>query len=130
MFKKFKLSIPKIILLVFLFLIGFTVIFLFSLRVIIARGTTQRCHLAQAKYPGSCVEALISYIEDQNNSLKDRNQAVWALGHWQDKQALPVLKKYYNGEECDHKKSLCQYELKKAIDKIEKGTLFSFLRLL
>jgi len=59
--------------------------------------------------------ALMTFIQSDSHSLKERNNAVWALGQARDSRALPVLRQYYSGGECDHSRELCQYELKKAI---------------
>ena len=64
----------------------------------------------------------MQYLEDEEgHSLKERNQAVWALGQIGDPSALPLLKKYYTGEECRHDKFLCQWELEKAISLTDGG---------
>ena len=70
---------------------------------------------AVSLYPGDRIEALMTYVDSNNHSLRQRNRAVWALGQIGDKRALPVLEKYYTGEPCDHRNSLCQEELAKAI---------------
>ena len=51
--------------------------------------------------------------------LGKRSEAVWALGVIGDARALPILLKHHSGEECRHGSALCQYELGKAIKKIE-----------
>jgi len=83
-------------------------------------GVREKCVMAKEVYGGGCVEALVSFVDDEGNSLEDRNGAVWALGQLGDERALVVLNKYYTGGECDHDKYLCQHELKKAI-KLCKG---------
>ena len=70
---------------------------------------------AVGEYPGDRITALMAYVDSGNHSLRQRNRAVWALGQIGDKRALPVLEKWYTGQPCDHKNSLCQYELGKAI---------------
>jgi len=70
---------------------------------------------AMAQYRGDRVEALIAQVDCQTCSLADRNHAVWALGQLADKRALPVLRKYYTGEPCDHGRLICQREITKAI---------------
>lgn len=70
---------------------------------------------ATKEYPGSRVEALITYVSSESHSLKKRNRAVWALGQIGDKSALAVLESFYTGGDCEHEKHLCQHELKKAI---------------
>ena len=69
---------------------------------------------AVREYPGDRIEALISYVDSDNHSLRQRNRAVWALGQIGDKRALPMLEKYYTGGPCDHQNALCRRELSKA----------------
>ena len=69
------------------------------------------------QYPGDRIEALITYVDSENKSLRQRNRAVWALGQIGDKRALPVLTASYTGGPCDHDSRLCQGELQKAIKK-------------
>lgn len=71
---------------------------------------------ADHPHPGDDVAALMDYVQSDSHSLEDRNHAVWALGQARDERAVPVLKKYITGQECDHKTDLCQHELDKAID--------------
>ena len=77
---------------------------------------------ATSLYPGDRVEALITYVKDENRSLRKRNLAVWALGQIGDKRALGVLNQFYTGGPCDHDSRLCQGELQKAI-KLCQGSL-------
>jgi hypothetical protein len=71
---------------------------------------------AVGAFPGDRVEALMTYVDSDNHSLRQRNRAVWALGQIGDKRALPVLEKWYTGGPCEHDTSLCQRELSKAIN--------------
>lgn len=64
-------------------------------------------------------EALIAVIESDEYTLKDKNNAVWALGVLKDKQALSKLETMITGLECNHDSTICQYEIKKAILKIK-----------
>ena len=85
-----------------------------------------QCQVAKRTYGGesargetSCVEALITLLNDENKSYRQRNSAVWALGQLGDSRALPVLESYYTDqipprESLD--KSISQYGLKKAIN--------------
>jgi hypothetical protein len=78
-----------------------------------------QCQEAQRAYSGDCVEALISLLEDENRSFRERNSAIWALGQLGDNRALPVLEKYYTGNIPDREPldgTISQYELKKAIN--------------
>jgi len=89
----------------------------------IGHGVRDISQSAMEKY-SSCdeVKALIMFVDSDENSLSERNRAVWALGQIGDKRALEVLRKYYTGKPCEHEKYLCQYELKKAINLCEGGT--------
>ena len=76
---------------------------------------------ATQQYPGDRVEALITYVNSENHSLRQRNRAVWALGQIGDEYALPTLEKSYTGGHCNHDTCLCQRELEKAIKLCEGG---------
>jgi hypothetical protein len=78
---------------------------------------------AMAQYPGDRVEALSALVACEGCSLSDRNRAVWALGQLRDRRALPILKKYYTGQGCNHSLGLCQYEMRKAVKAIESRSL-------
>ncbi|MFC1700684.1 hypothetical protein ACFLZ0_00845 [Patescibacteria group bacterium] len=86
----------------------------------IGYGVREQCSIAQTKYQGDCVEALMqSFEKEQNNSV------VWALGQLGDNRALPLLQSYYTGEIKKTKEKwdegLSQYELKKAIKLLDGG---------
>jgi len=83
------------------------------------------CEMAIQKYPGDKVEALMMSVETKeygyNKDLyRTNNHVFWALGQLGDKRALPFLKGLVTGEPCDHGTNLCQGEIKKAIDKLER----------
>lgn len=84
----------------------------------IGRSVKRQCQEAKRVYPGDCVEALITLLNDESRGFRERNSAVWALGQLGDRRALPVLESYYTGnipprESLD--KTISQYELKKAV---------------
>ena len=64
------------------------------------------------------IESLIAVIDANNYTLKEKNEAIWALGIFKDERALPKLESLFSGEPCDHNSSLCQREIGKAINKI------------
>ncbi len=74
-------------------------------------GIAQRAH----PHPGDDVAALTEFVNDDSHALRDRNMAVWTLGRMRDAQTLSTLESFYTGDLCIHDKSLCQYELAKAI---------------
>ena len=86
----------------------------------------------QGNYSGSPEDALISFLLDERNSPTDRSHiAIWSLSQIRSEKALPILKELYlndpRGASCygKHDSLICQYEIHKAIDSIEKGRLFS-----
>ncbi len=114
--KIFYVVVIGISIIVFLFLIGVTWI---------GHDVKAQCKDATAKYGGNCVYALSALLDDENNSFRERNSAIWALGELGDRKALPVLKKYYTGNIPEREplnKMISQYELKKAIALCEGGT--------
>lgn len=98
----------------------------------IGQGVRDACLVVQEKYEGDCVEPLLKFLEDEENSPRSRNSAVWALGQLSDARALPVLEKYYRGYNGGQRErldiQLSQYELKKAIRLVKGGlNLTAFL---
>jgi hypothetical protein len=81
-----------------------------------ARHTGTR---AATRFGGDRIQGLSALIDCASCSLHDRDMAVWALGELRNSRALPVLKAHYTGQRCNHTIDLCQYELGKAIKKIE-----------
>jgi hypothetical protein len=78
-----------------------------------------QCQNAKDEYGGSCTEALINLLKDENRNFKARNSAIWALGQLGDSRFLPVLQSFYTGnipEKEPFDKTISQYELKKAIN--------------
>jgi hypothetical protein len=74
---------------------------------------------AATEFSGDRVQALARLVDCERCPLNRRNRAVWALGEMGDAAALPTLREHYTGAPCDHDTALCQYELDKAIRKIE-----------
>jgi hypothetical protein len=74
---------------------------------------------AAARFGGDRIIGLSALVGCSQCALRDRDMAVWALGELRDRSSLPALKAHYTGRKCDHTSDLCQYELGKAIMKIE-----------
>ena len=74
---------------------------------------------AAARFGGDRVRGLTSLVNCSQCPLRERDMAVWALGELRDRRALAALKAQYTGQKCDHAAELCQYELGKAIMKID-----------
>ena len=86
---------------------------------LIGLDVNQKCEIAQDRYGGDCVKALITYLEDENNSYRSRNSAIWALGQLGNSKALPALERLYTGNIPNREpinETISQYELKKAIN--------------
>ena len=119
--------------------ISVPVVFICSLLAIhiwIGLDVRKNINIAKQKYPGTAEEALISFLQDENNSYHDRTHiAIWTLGQIKSGKALPLLKSYYKndpkGLTCyrKHNSVLCQYELHKAIVQIESKWVFTHPRL-
>lgn len=79
------------------------------------------CHEAKNTYGNKlgCSQALAKTLDDDKQSFKNKNDAIWALGEIGNPDSLPVLKKYYTGIIPAREplyKTISQYELKKAIN--------------
>lgn len=74
-------------------------------------------------YGGDEVLGIAQYVDDRSRPVHHRNHAIGMLANLSDRRALPVLEKHYTGYElsptgtCCNLFSLCQYELKKAIER-------------
>ena len=91
----------------------------------IGAGVDNICDTAKSRYEGTCVDALMKYLDDEQNSFDTRNSAVWALGQLGDPKALHSLEKYYDAgfksKKCKRSETLCQYELYKAVKLLNGG---------
>lgn len=81
---------------------------------------------AQATQPGNQIDSLVAYLQSSEPALDDKNRAIWLLGELRDPRALPALEALDRGEPCNHAPFVCQYELRKAVDKIQ-GITFRHL---
>jgi hypothetical protein len=118
---KMKLSSKLKNLFLFLLSLGFSLFILFFVVTSswIGYDIKSKCREAKADYGGSCTQALISLLKDENRSFYSRNSAIWALGQIGDYTSLPVLQSFYTGNIPDREplnETISQYELKKAIN--------------
>lgn len=83
------------------------------------------CQRAEKNYTiDDCTTALITLVSDETQPFAERNDAIWALGQYGDRRALPVLQQLYTGQLPDREpwnETLSQYELQKAIHLLEGG---------
>jgi len=100
----------------------FVLVFLITIT-LIGIDVKERCLAAQSQYEGDCVDALAQVVDHEENSLSERNFAIWALGIIGDEKARPVIEKYYTGIIPDrepYNETLSQYEMKKALNLLGK----------
>lgn len=87
------------------------------------------CAEAQEEFGGDCVEAILAVLQSDHHSYLEKNRAIWTLGQLADERALPTLRELRNGAPCQRPcrrdSHICQFEIEKAINWCEKGTLFS-----
>lgn len=75
---------------------------------------------------GDCADAMIHRIDSPEYSIEEKNHAIWMLGRLGDPKGLPVLNSLFTEVPEDREpldEVISQYELKKAIDCIEMGTI-------
>jgi len=93
-----------------------------SLRSIYSRVETI-VRIAQSRYAGDTAEALMSLIESDSETYRDKNRAIWALGQIGDTRALPVLQRLNTGEvqekPYDPSAYIVLYSVRKAIEQIQ-----------
>lgn len=107
-------------------LTGLIFLVYFTLYLWIDRDAKRNIRIAQEIFPGKAEDALIAYLSDSAISPQNRTRvAIWTLGQIKSEKAIPVLKNLYTndpkGKTCygKHDSVLCQYELYKALRKIE-----------
>lgn len=110
---------------IYIFIVGIITVsgMFFIGSLVIGNSVKDVCQISQTKYEGDCVGSLVVSVDDENNSFRERNRAIWALGQLGDKRALIVLESNYTGVEKNREplnENLSQYELEKAI-KLTKG---------
>ncbi|HET6557277.1 MAG TPA: hypothetical protein VFG54_08180 [Prolixibacteraceae bacterium] len=120
------LRVNKFLIIAMVILVSGILIIYMGLRVWIKSDIDKHVSYAVNQYGGDRVEALIGVLNSETAGLKAKNDAIWTLTYIGDQRALPVLKSLQTGQECDHDRSVCQRELKRAIAQIE-GTRFSVM---
>ena len=90
-----------------------------GLRIWFKSEINQICNHAMTRNEGDKIEALIAILNSEDQSLKTKNNAIWALGKLKDQRALTVLRNLQTGNDCDHTRYVCQRELEKAIRNLE-----------
>lgn len=94
-------------------------LFFFITTVWIGYEAKSLCQSAQNQYGGDCTSALIAQLDDEKQDFRSRNSAIWGLGQFGDRRALPILQKYYTGQIPEREplnRTISQYELRKAIN--------------
>ena len=106
--------------------------FIAIIYMIIFTEVRNTCDRAIAAYQKDCVDSLVLVLESEDKSVKEKNDAIWALGQIADKRALPVLEKLYTGEIPEREpldKVISQYEIEKSIHWINEGNWTSWMYL-
>jgi hypothetical protein len=65
------------------------------------------------------VESLLLSLDSDSFLIREKNDAIWALGTFKDKRALEKMESLVTHEKCSYG-HLCQYEIQKAILKIRR----------
>ena len=76
------------------------------------------CKTATRLYPGDKVDAVILLAQRDAMCTKEKARALWALGQLGDRKALAFLRSNYGNRTED---TICNYEAKFAIKKLEEG---------
>jgi hypothetical protein len=65
------------------------------------------------------LESLLLCLDSDSFLIREKNDAIWALGAFKDKRALSKLESLVTHEKCSYG-HLCQYEIQKSILKIKR----------
>lgn len=104
-------------------------IFLGAITIVIRSSIKEICSNAEGQYNDSCAQSLIKLLSDKNQTFHNKNDAIWTLGRMRSQEALPTLQKLYTGIIPDREPYngvLSQYEIRKAILRIDKNANVSF----
>jgi hypothetical protein len=91
-----------------------------------SRAIKAVCMTAEVDFDGPRVESLVAYLNSDSTDLVQKNRAIWVLGELRDDRALTALLALSGSEICDHDRYVCQYEIGKAIKKIQGDTINPF----
>ena len=86
----------------------------------IADAASTNIQEAQRHYPGDGIQAATAMLAAHDTPLDAKGRLVWTLGTLGDERALPLLKTLHTGATCQHQQAVCQYEVEKAIRKINR----------
>jgi len=111
--------IRKIVLTLLIVFVSALIITYSGIRIWIGSDLDEIIEKATELYEGDTIEALISYLESDDHSLVEKNNAIWALGKLADERALPALNDLVVGDECSHSEYVCQRTLSTSINTIK-----------
>lgn len=87
--------------------------------------------IAKAEFKENSVESLIKLIESDSHGFAEKNTAIWALGQFADKNAIPFLEELEvladQNEPCNRQTVLCKEEIQRAIKWCKKGNATSWM---
>lgn len=124
--KKILKYFSFILLIVFLSLIGF----ILTIYLVLFFEVRDICGKAQKEYKSDCTSSLLKILDSSDKSIKEKNDAIWAMGQLADKRALSKLEymfvaDYPEKEPLDE--VISNYEIEKAIRWIQNGNLTSWM---
>jgi hypothetical protein len=99
-------------------LFGMTIVFL-GLKIWIRHDANKIAAKAVEVFHKDKVESLLLCLDADSFLIREKNDAIWALGAFKDKRALDKLESLVTHEKCSYG-HLCQYEIQKAILKINR----------
>jgi hypothetical protein len=85
-----------------------------GLRIWIMHDAHKIAAKAVAVFHKDKVESLLLCLDSDSFLIREKNDAIWALGAFKDKRALGKLESLVTHEKCSYG-HLCQYEIQKAI---------------
>lgn len=87
--------------------------------------------IAKNNFNKNAIESLTDLINSGNFTFEEKNTAIWALGQFADKTALPVLMNLNSGisdqNRCNRKHELCKREIERAIKWCTKGNITNWM---
>ncbi|MBU1018226.1 hypothetical protein KKA33_04330 [Patescibacteria group bacterium] len=108
-------------------LIAFLIFFAFSLRGIY-NGVKTICDEYRGRFGGeSCAQSLMSSINSIETSIKEKNDALWALSQLGQEESLPFLYELEERENCGLDECISDIMLNRAIRFSEGWTLTKWM---
>jgi hypothetical protein len=104
--------------------------FIFTVYLVLFFEVRDICNLAQKEYKSDCVTSLLKVLDDNEKTIKQKNDAIWTLGQLADERALEKLENMFVADYPEREpldKVISSYEIEKAIRWIQNGNLTSWM---